>query len=71
MIYQGCSSRVLQLLQGVLLLEHKGPAEHYSRWKFQTLHFPKYAQTLEEEAIWLPHSPVSSCIVPSLRSCGC
>lgn len=35
MVYQGCSTRLLQHLQGVLLPEQKGPAEHHSKWEKQ------------------------------------
>lgn len=40
------------------------------RGKLQTLPVPEQAQTLEEEAIWLPYSTVCSCTVPFLRSYG-
>lgn len=58
---RGCSSQS----QRVLLNSSAS-----GRGKLQTLHFPEYAQTLEEEAIWLPYSTVCSCTVPFLRNYG-
>lgn len=34
-MYQGCSTRVLQHLQGVLLPQQEGPAEQHSKWEKQ------------------------------------
>lgn len=60
-ICRGCSS------QSKMVLLNSAAS---GRSKLQTLHFPEYAQTLEEEAIWLSYSTVCSCTVPFLRSYG-